>query len=209
MTAAYQRASLAIQHSIVPAKVTKSYDELGRVKVRFPWMDEKQESDWIIITSPMTGKERGLFFMPEENDQVLVAYAHSHVERSYILGGLWSDANKPPAKDRVKRIIKSVSGHVITLDDTKDSETISIVDKSGKNKIVLDAKNNTVTIESGGDLTIQSKGNLSLKSDKDISIKGTNVTIEAQQKVTAKGGTEMALNGPSGVKINDGALEVV
>jgi len=47
-----------------------------------------------------------------------------------------------------------------------------------------------------------------VQSDKDVSIKGANVTIEAQQKLAAKG-QSMALNGPQGVKVNDGALEVV
>jgi phage baseplate assembly protein V len=201
-------ASLHLHHSLVPAKVTKSYQELGRVKVRYPWMADSEESDWIAVAAPMAGNKCGVFFMPEEDDQVLVAFSHGHVERSYIIGALWSDASKPPDTDREKRQLTSRSGHIITLDDTKDAELISIVDKSGKNKIVLDAKNNTITIESGGDLTIKAAGNLALQSDKDVSIKGVNVTIEAQQQLAAKGQT-MTLNGPTGVKINDGALEVV
>lgn len=205
----HRRPSLAIHHSIVVATVTKRYDQLARVKVRFPWMDEKQESDWIAVAAPMAGKERGVFFMPEEDDQVLVAYSHSHVEPSYVIGAVWSDVQKPPASDRAKRTIKSASGHTITLDDTKDAEMMSIVDKSGKNKIVLDAKHNKLTIECGGDLTITADGKISIESKKDdVSIKGKTVTIEAQQKLAAKG-NEMALNGPTGVKINDGALEVV
>lgn len=196
------------QYSLVPAMVTKSYHELGRVKVRYPWMDSQQESDWLSVAAPMAGATCGAFLMPEENDQVLVAFSHGHVERSYVLGALWSDTNKPPDTDRAKRQLRSRSGHTITLDDTKDAELISIVDKSGGNKIVLDAKNNTITIECGGDLTIRSKGKLALHSDKDVAIEGANISLSAQQKLAAKG-QEMALNGPSGVKVNDGALEVV
>lgn len=201
-------SSLAIVHSIVPAKVTQSYDELARVKVRFPWMDDKQESDWILVAMPMSGKERGMFFMPEENDQVLVAYSHAHVEDSYVIGALWHRDAKPPSSDRAVRTIKSASGHTITLDDTKDKETITIADKSGKNKIVFDTKNKKVSIASEGDVTINADGNVSIESKKDVTIKGNNVTIEAKQKVSAKG-LEMALDGKSGVKVNDGALEVV
>jgi phage baseplate assembly protein V len=200
--------ALLIHHSLVPAKVTKGYNELGRVKVRFPWMPDGDESEWLAVAAPMAGKQCGVFFMPEENDQVLVAFSHGHVERSYILGALWNDSNKPPDSHAEKRQIKSRSGHTIILDDTKDAELISIIDKSGKNKIVLDAKNNTITIESGGDVSIKAKGALALQSDKDLSLKGQNVTIEAQQKVTVKG-SEVAINGQSGVKVNDGALEVI
>lgn len=196
------------QHSLVPATVTRSYHKLGRVKVRYPWMTDREESDWIAVAAPMAGNQCGAFFMPEENDQVLVAFSHGHVERSYILGALWSDAQKPPGDDRQKRQLTSRSGHSVTLDDTKDAELISIIDKSGKNKIVLDAKNSTITIECGGDLTIRSKGNLVLHSDKDVSIEGQKLTLDAKQKLAAKG-SEVAVNGPGGVKINDGALEVM
>ena len=198
-------------YNVIPAVVTKNDDDdekLGRVKVRFPWMTEQQESDWIQVASPTAGKDRGFFFVPEVEDLVLIAFAFGHVDRAYVIGSLWSKPDKPPSDDRHKRMLKSAAGHVITLDDTKDAEQITIIDKSGKNKIVLDAKNNTLSIECGGDLTIKAKGKLALSSDDDVSIKGKNVTVEASVKSTVKG-NEVAVNGPSGVKVNDGALEVV
>lgn len=196
------------RHSLVPATVTKSYHKLGRVKVRFPWMNSKQESDWIQVATPTAGDKCGLFFMPEERDQVLVAFSHGHVERSYILGVLWNNVRKPPDEDRSKRQLKSRSGHTVTLDDTKDAERISIVDKSGKHKIVLDTKNNKLTIECGGDLTITAKGKLALKGEKGVSIDGKDVALTAKSKLEAKS-LQMALDGRQGVKINDGALEVL
>ena len=198
-------------YSVIPATVTKNDDDddkLGRVKVRYPWMDSSQESDWIHVATPAAGGKHGFFFVPEVDDLVLIAFAFGRLDRAYVIGSLFNAKDKPPVDTRHKRTIKSASGHVITLDDTKDAETISIIDKSGKNKIVLDAKNNSITIESGGDLTIKAKGKLGLQSDDDISIKGNNVTVEAKSKATLKG-TEVAINGPSGVKVNDGALEVV
>jgi len=203
-------ASVLFRHSLVPATVTKSYHKLGRVKVRFPWMTDKQESDWVRVMAPAAGDKCGVFFMPEEHDQVLVAFSHSHIERSYVLGVLWSNASKPPDDDRARRQIKSRSGHVITLDDTKDAELISIVDKSGKNKIVLDAKNNTITIECGGDLTITAEGKLALKSKSgDVTIDGQNITLTANEQLTATGTAKgVALDG-SKLNVLNGALEVM
>lgn len=201
--------SVLFQHSLVPATVTKSYHKLGRVKVRFPWMSDKQESDWVRVVAPTAGNKCGLFFMPEENDQVLVALSRSHIERSYIIGVLWSNASKPPDEDRSKRQLTSRSGHTITLDDTKDAERISIIDKSGNNKIELDAENKTITITCAGDLTIKAAGNLTLESGegKNVSIKAKNVTINDQEvKIEA---ASIKLQGSSGVNINGGALEVI
>jgi phage baseplate assembly protein V len=199
----------AANYSVIPATVTKNDDDtdkLGRVKVRFPWMDAKQESDWIQVASPAAGNGHGIVFVPEVDDLVLIAFAYGRIDRAYVIGSLWSKADKPPA-DRHKRTIQSKTGHVITLDDTKDAEAISIVDKSGKNKIVLDAKANTITIESSGALTIKAKGKLALTSDDDVEITGKNLKLEAKTKAALKG-QEVAVDGPTGVKINS-VLEVV
>lgn len=204
-----EAASPQANYSVIPAVVTKNNDDtdkLGRVKVRFPWMDGKQESDWIHVASPGAGKDRGLCSVPEVDDLVLVAFAYGRVDRAYVIGSLWSKADKPPG-DRHKRTFKSVSGHAITLDDTKDAESISIIDRTGKNKIVIDAKNNTVTIESAGDLTIHAKGKLGLEADGDLAIKGKTVTVEGTSSAAVKAPT-ITIDGSSGVTVNS-VLEVV
>jgi phage baseplate assembly protein V len=203
-------APATANYSVIPAVVTRNddADQLGRVKVRFPWMDEQQESDWVHVAAPTAGKERGFFFVPEIDDLVLIAFAYGRIDRAYVIGSLWSTADRPPAEERTRRTIKSVSGHAITLDDTEGAESISIVDKTGKNKIVLDAKTNTITVESDGELTLKARGKLALSSDDDVSIRGKNVAIEATGKA-ALGGTEVAIDGPSGVNVNSGALEVI
>lgn len=202
-------AMASINYSVVPATVTKNDDPLGRVKVRFPWMDDPAESDWLAVAGPGAGEGRGLFYLPEVKDLVLVAFSFGQLDQGYVIGSLWSSVDKPPGGgDRNKRTLRSVSGHVVTLDDTKDAERISIVDKSGGNKITLDTKANTIIIESGGDLTIKATGNLALHSDKDVTIEGKTVSVTASRKLAAKA-NEVAINGPQGVKINDGALEVV
>jgi uncharacterized protein involved in type VI secretion and phage assembly len=193
-------APISINYSVVPAMVTRNDDTQGRVKVRFPWMDDQDESDWIAVAGPGAGNDRGLFCIPAANDQVLVAFSFGQIDKTYVIGSLWSTADK--------RTWKSRSGHVIMLDDTGGSERISIVDKSGSSKITIDTASKTITIESAGDLTIKAAGNLALQSDKDVTVNGSNVTLTATGKLAAKGAS-MALNGPAGVKVNDGALEVV
>ena len=96
---------------------------------------------------------------------------------------------------------------MITLDDTGGAELISIVDKAG-GKIVVDSKQKTITIESRGDLTIKATGRLALVGDQGVSLNGKTVALEATADLSARG-SSVAINGPSGVKVNDGALEVV
>jgi uncharacterized protein involved in type VI secretion and phage assembly len=197
-------------------------DNLGRIKVKFPWLSDQQESAWARLLSPMAGKDRGFYCLPEVDDEVLVAFEHGQVEFPYILGSLWNGKDKPPGKNsdgkNNQRLIKSRSGHVIILDDTQGEEKIIIRDKTAKNEIVIDSKQNSMTIKVDKDLTIETKGNISLKSSGgDVAIECKNLKIQAQQSCDIKANVQcnieanagMGLKCMAGVKINDGALEVM
>lgn len=207
----------------------KDPDGVGRIKVKFPWLSSDDESPWARVMSLMAGEDRGIYFLPEVDDEVLVAFEHGDMAFPYILGGLWNAKDKPPEKnddgENNKRLIKSRSGHLIVLDDTKDKEKITIQDKTGKTKIVIDCEKNSMSIQVEKDLTIEAKGKISLKSDEDMKIEcknleiktqqdckldaGSNCTIQAKSKgeVSAKSGLE--INCSAGVKVNNGALEVM
>ena len=62
-------------------------DGLGRVKLKFPWLDPDLESNWARLASPMAGKNRGLFIMPEIDDEVLVIFEHGDIRFPFVLGG--------------------------------------------------------------------------------------------------------------------------
>lgn len=177
----------------------KDPDGLGRVKVRLPWMDDRAESNWARVAAPMAGPERGCYFLPEVDDEVLVAFEHGSPEFPYVLGALWNGKDKPPAtnsdgKNNV-RMIRSRSGHVIRLTDTADAEQIEIIDKSTKNSIVISTKDNTITITADADLAIQAK-NGKLK----LSGKGVEITSQADLKIQAGTGMTVKSNAVLNIK---------
>ena len=111
----------------------KDPDGLGRVKVRLPWLDEAFESDWARVVAAMAGSGRGLYCLPEVDDEVLVGFEHGCLDSLYVLGGLWNGKDKPPegnadGKNNV-RALKSRSGHLIRLTDTDGEEKIEIIDE--------------------------------------------------------------------------------
>ena len=165
---------------VVVAVVTNTSDPdgLARVKVRFPWLSDADESPWARVACLMAGASRGTYFLPEVDDEVLVAFEQGDVRLPYVVGALWNGKDLPPAKNEDGRndvrMIKSRSGHVVRLDDTDGGERIEIIDKTGKNKIVIDAAGNTIAIS----------------SDKDITLSAANGTITLDaQKLVLKGGT--------------------
>lgn len=158
--------------------VTNNVDPegMGRIKVRFPWLSDNDESHWARVVSPMAGNNRGFYFLPEVDDEVLIAFEQGLVEMPYIMGSLWNGVDQPPESnangENNKRTIKSRSGHIIRLDDSDGAEKIEIIDKSTANSIVIDTATNAITITAQGDITMEStQGN--------VIIKGQNVEIEA------------------------------
>ena len=81
------------------------------------------------------GKNRGWFFIPENDDEVLCLFEHGDMERPLVVGALWNGKDKPPDKNpggNPRRVIKSRAGSKITFDD--DQMKLIIEDGSGKGK---------------------------------------------------------------------------
>src|SRR4051794_5996231 len=101
-------------------------DDLGRVKLRFPWLSEQYESDWARVVQLGAGARRGLVLLPEVNDEVLVTFEHGDTRRPYVVGGLFNGVDKPPYADEVDkdsgqvrvRALRSRAGHELVFTDT-------------------------------------------------------------------------------------------
>jgi phage baseplate assembly protein V len=178
----------------------KDPDGLGRVKVKLPWLGDQVESDWARVVTAMAGAERGLYCLPEVDDEVLVAFEQGRPDSLYVLGGLWNGKDKPPetnadGKNNV-RALKSRSGHVIRLTDTQGEEKIEIIDKTGKNSIVISAKDKTVTISADADITVKSTGGKLKLAGNGVEITSqAAVKIEASQNLDLKAGPQLNIKG--------------
>ncbi|MFW9817699.1 MAG: phage baseplate assembly protein V [Candidatus Thorarchaeota archaeon] len=186
------------------ALVTNNNDpeKLGRVKVSFPWLSDKNETTWARIATPMAGNEYGCYFLPEVNDEVLVAFENGDIRLPYIIGSVWNGKDIPPEKNddgnNNIRMIKSRSGHMVKLNDEAGKETVEIIDKTGKNSIVIDTAKNTVTITTDKDISVlASQGtitldaqNIKIKSSADTKIEsGAGMDIKSSATMNIKGAT--------------------
>ena len=189
-------------YGVVVGIVTDNKDpeDLYRVKVRFPWLDDPNESRWARVASSMAGDKRGSYFLPEVGDEVLVAFEHGAIDFPYVVGSLWNGKDKPPESNsdglNKHRTFHSRSGHVIRFVDTSGGERIEVIDQTGNNSVVIDSAKNTITMKSQSDITITSATGrlkmsavgIDIESKADIKIKA-NATIDAQASavMTLKG----------------------
>lgn len=197
-------AATAASMGVVTAVVTNNQDlrQLGRVKVKFPWLTNDAESGWARIAS----SDRSSVAIPAVGDEVLVAFEQGDFNRPYILGMMWNSKHAPPQpgtrlphedKSQV-RTWQSRAGHTLTMNDRLDQPGIIVATKMG-HKITLDDLTNRVelttkggvsitldelqqkiTINGRGSIEITTLGSLELKAGGDISLQATRqVSIKA------------------------------
>jgi uncharacterized protein involved in type VI secretion and phage assembly len=165
---------------------------LGRVRVRYPDL-ANQESDWARLVTPMAGRGRGLLCRPETDELVAVVFERGDPRNALILGGLWSQPDPPPAEDgKAKennwRQLRSRSGHLVKLDDTAGGERIEIVASDGARRVVLDSAAGKVQVTCDrGDIEVSATAG-------SVSVRAQNITIEATNTLTLKGGTAVNIN---------------
>jgi uncharacterized protein involved in type VI secretion and phage assembly len=190
-----------------------------RVKVKFHWLQEQEKTYWARIAVPMAGAERGTYFLPELEDQILVVFEHGDINRPIMIGAVWNKKQEPVENNTTgknnTKMIKSKNGHRVVFDDKEGAEKIVIVDKSKKNKIILDSANKQVKIHSSGELLIDAKENIIIHS-KTLkmgakSIKGSAKTVLSHAigtlNVIASGGLTIGSNVTANV--NGGAATTV
>jgi uncharacterized protein involved in type VI secretion and phage assembly len=189
---------------VVSGVVTNNQDPdgLGRIKVKLPRISGEDESNWARVISFMAGKDRGAFYLPEVDDEVLVAFEYGDINRPYVIGSLWNGVDTPPADngdgENNIRVIKSRSGHLVRLDDTDGAEKIEIIDKSEKNLITIDTSENKITISSDQDIDILAPNGKVLIDADQFEIKsagaskiesGASLDVNASGDLTATGAT--------------------
>lgn len=198
---------------VVIAVVTNAQDPQGqgRVRVRFPWLDDDYESFWARVAYPGAGAERGLMLVPEVDDEVVVAFQHGDPRHPVVVGGLWNGVDAPPEAAAVdsgsgavlRRTWRSRTGHEVVLDDADDGGGILVRTGDGKATLHLDSAGGKVLLTTDGDvevstqksLTVAAKGDLTLSTEGKGTFSSTgDLTLEAAGGNVVVKGIQIKLN---------------
>jgi len=176
-------------------------EKLGRVRLVVPALPDGPEL-WARVVSPLAGPDRGLYFLPEIEDEVLVTFTQGDLSSAYVLGALWGAKKQPP--DYVGGIgneikaIKTRSGHLLEFDDGDGSEAITIKDKN----------NNTITIETCTDrIIIKSQSEMEISADKQMTITADNIIIKAKD-ISIEADSSFTLDGGASADIQAGTISL-
>ena len=158
-TAPRSRSADKRYYGVVEALVVAVFDDAdeARVRVKFPWFDASMTSDWCRVAQPYAGNGYGFVFVPEEGDEVLVAFVHGDMRMPIVIGGLYNGVDKPPTakkKDKDQKLVRTKAGHELLLDDSPKSEKVHVKTKGG-HTLDLDDTGKKVTVKSSGTHTVE------------------------------------------------------
>lgn len=188
-----------------------------RIKVTLPAQDPESEGLWARQAVADAGNNRGFYWRPDLDDEVLVGFLNDDPRHPVILGALHSSANPAPEtatdennlrgflsrselrlefdEDNKKIRLETPGGGALVLDDNEGSVTLT--DQNG-NKIVLDSSG----------ITIESAAEISIKAATDLKAEGVQVTAEGQSGITVKGGGTAELSSGGSTTVKGGIVQI-
>jgi type VI secretion system secreted protein VgrG len=156
------------------AIVTDNYDPkgLGRVRVRFRWMKPSEKTPWIRMMMPHAGGGKGHFFIPELEEEVVVAFEDNNALKPYVQGSIYNAGqnNSYSNEGNDVKIIQTRSGTKIRMNDAEGS--VFVEDPSG----------NTWLMDGKGNIKVNAPNNMSF-------IVGKNFDIHVGENMTTNIGT--------------------
>ena len=185
-----------------------------RIRVKIPVVGFDDQGVWARVATLDAGAERGTFFRPEIDDEVVLGFFHSDPTQPVVLGMLHSSAKAPPleaSEDNHQKTYVSRSGITLLFDDdaavvslaTPGGNTLTLTDADG-GIVLADQNGNTLTMNSDG-IEISSAQALSLIAGTDLTGEGVNTEFVASAEFKAEGSATAAVTS-SGMLTLEGAL---
>ena len=186
-----------------------------RIRVRLPLIGADEDGVWARVATLDAGDDRGTFFMPQIDDEVVVGFLHADPRQAVMLGMLHSSAMPAPfepSDDNHEKGYKSREGMRVVFND--ETKTILIETPEGNRIVTLDEDVGEIRLEDGDGnkiamssdgIVISSAADLVLEASGDIKLTGTNIESAANAEFKADGGAGSKLTSSATVAI-EGSL---
>jgi Rhs element Vgr protein len=198
-----------------------------RVRVNIPAIGEKNGSMWARLISCDSGKERGIFFRPEKDDEVLIGFLNDDPRNPVIIGSLHNEKNIPPFgleaeninkgiitrtkmgitfNDKEKTIkVNTPSGNTILMNDEKG---ITITDKN-KNEILFDENGIQFKDKNGNTAVFNDKGiELKDKKGNDVALSSDGISVKSASNLNLEAKGDVNIKGSGSIKIKGSMIDL-
>ena len=216
-------------HGLQIGKVVQLQDDpegAHRILVKLPIIDNEAQGIWARAASLDAGNNRGAFFRPEIDDEVIVGFVNGDPRDAIVLGMLHSsDKPAPIIAEDVNHEKGFVTRSEMKLLFNDDKKIITIETPAG-NSIVIseedtsiiltDQNSNTITMNTDGialespkDINIKANQNIKIQATQNIDIEAMNITIKANIQLDAEGGGAGKLSLNAGQAVLKGSMVMI
>jgi len=194
------------------AKVMDNKDpqRMGRIRVQFHWQEEQDNelmTPWIRITQPHGGYDKGFYFIPEKDEEVMVDFENGNAEKPFVVGTLFHGLQLPglswPTDDNDIKAIRTRNGHTIEIHDDEKDGYIRIYDYKKENyvltfstddKLIRLAATGNIELCAGNDIIMRANNNIKMIADNNIHETAHNeMTLESDGDQTIKTNSKQLL----------------
>ena len=192
-------------------------DPQGEERIRVKLMGSDTTAIWARVAIPYAGDGRGLVFMPEVGDEVIVGFMGGNPSEAVVLGSLHGSAAPPPCDKSDDNDIKTIvtrEGVKVEFDDKKKHVVIETpggnsitVSDDEKSVLVKDQNGNKVTLSSDG-IVLDSAKDVAVKAKGDVNIEGTNVNLKANAQLAAKGSASAEISSSGNTVVKGSIVQI-
>jgi uncharacterized protein involved in type VI secretion and phage assembly len=192
-------SDLALQKQLVPllhggvylARVVavNDPDGLSRVQVRLLSFDGPESQDaaiWARVAVPFAGADRGAFFIPDVDDEVLVSFVNSDPRLPIVIGGLWNGGARAPEQlggsgDRVDRwtITGKAGTRIAIVEEQPADATISFTTPGGVSGELTDSGGGKIEFRVSGTTVTYDPQGVTVNTPMNVKVQATQVEISA------------------------------
>jgi uncharacterized protein involved in type VI secretion and phage assembly len=192
--------------TLVIGLVTNNNDpeQMGRVRVKYPSLSDREESNWARVLSHNLGNARGIFMLPQQDDEVVIAFENGDPRRPLVIGSVFNGKDKPGSE----MLPDQKGGFALMSDDRAYVHSKEDMTFKSDKKLIIDITSDQESkvqgaVKNEGSKTVEMKAGTTytLEAGSSMSIKGASISVEAKGALTLKGSTvEIQSQGPATLK---------
>lgn len=162
-------------------------DGQGRVRVKLPWSPDGGSEGyeaWARLSTMMAGSGHGSWFIPDVDDEVLIAFEAGDARFPFVVGGLWNGNDAPPEEmdgsgENNLKTLKTRSGVMIQIDDSSGQEQLLLETPGGQRMRLKDGAGAVEIEDSNGNSVKLESAGITVNASAKVTINGSVVEISA------------------------------
>jgi uncharacterized protein involved in type VI secretion and phage assembly len=172
-------------------------ENLSRVQIRllgFDGPDNQNAPIWARVAVPFAGSDRGAFFIPDVDDEVLVTLVNGDPRLPIVIGGLWNGSANAPEQlggsgERVDRwtITGKAGTRIAIVEEQPAEETISFTTPGGVSGELTDGGGGRIEFRIGTTTVTYDPQGVTVNTSMNVRVQATQVEISASM-VTVNAG---------------------